>query len=354
MDDKIRQTLRESDSPMAALAIAKKIGFIKKEVNKTIYEMRVRGELERANDSNPPTWRLVSSSGASGKTSQDSTGDQPAAGATATGTQPVASRSCAVSDSPKAIKIDDSELLTKILSVLTDKPLSAPDVSRRVTADSSDVKRVLYDAEKDGKVENIAPAGNKPLWRLKTAATRQAQFSDKPLYTLETADNGGLMFNPVTQHDIKQAASLTMPTLTTEPPVATNSASQELPAANTSVSQELPPVGSASSTEETSLEEPLAIMTISASPTPSNSEVPKTKPSSNLAAKFELSQQEKDEVEELLRSNPGGHTSSEVMAGIGAESRDLIMVYLEELARAGLVERHHETGSTTYKWLGQE
>ena len=399
MEAKIRQALSESDSPMKALDIAKKVDYTKKEVNKTLYEMEKKGEVKIANETNPPTWRLVSGSASL----QDSTGDQSSA--TATETQPEAaasSSSAALVESPKAAKTTDSELLTKILSVLSaDRPLSAPDVARKVTADTSDVKRVLYEAERDGKVENTAPKGNKPSWRLKTATPPQAQFDGDLLYTLKTSGDGRLTFNPVAQDHIKQQAASITTTLTprsTEPSVETTSEqSASIPPSSTSeqpasippsstseqpasippsstseqpasippsstseqpasippssTSEQPPsiPPSSTSSTDTTSLEEPLAAMAISSR----SSDVPSTKPN-NLAAKFELSSKEKEEVNELLRSNTGENTSEEVMAGIGAGSRDLVMVYLEDLTRKGRVKKHHNTGPATYEWLGEK
>ena len=324
MEAKIVQVLRENATPMKATAIAEKIGCTKKEVNRVIYKMKEAEQIAIPGEK-APAWRLIAAASAYESTTDSARQRSPGvAGATASGSD---QGSPQTTSSVSSIKMSDSELEKEIPPVLSSsQPLSAPDVARRLHQPTDVVKRVLYDLEKKGIVQNLSPPRSKPLWRLRSGSDHRppAQFQEQPLYTKQEVD-GDIIFTKVTDDDINKASAV--------------SAGSEHP---------LPPPLPTLTPEGTS--NTATISSPSPGPTPSSREVSLAANFNRLAAKFELSQQEKEKVKELLQNNPGSHTSEEVKEGIGAETRDLIMAYLDDLVDEGRVKKHERDGLSTYEW----
>lgn len=323
MEAKIVQVLRENTAPMKAAAIAEKIGCTKKDVNRVIYKMKEAEQIAISGEK-APAWRLVAAASASESTA-DSAADSArqrspgVAGAEATASSSDQG-SPQTTPSVSSTKMSDSELEKEIPLVLSNsQPLSAPDVARRLHQPTDAVKRVLYDLGRKGIVQNLSPPRSKPLWKLRSDSDHRppAQFQEQPLFTKQEV-HGNIIFTPVTDDDIAKASAV--------------SAGSEHP---------LPPPLPTLTSDGTSNTTSQDTTTIS-SPLAANF--------SRLAAKFELSQQEKEKVKELLQNNPGSHTCGEVKEGIGAETRDLVMAYLDDLVDEGRVKKHETDSLSTYEW----
>ena len=330
MEAKIIQVLRENAAPMKAPAIAEKIGCSKKEVNRVVYKMK---EAEIANPGEKvPTWRLVSAAASASESTADSACQRSSgvAGAEATASGSDQGSPQTVS----SIKTSDSELEKEIPPVLSSsQPLSAPDVARKLHQPTDAVKRVLYDLERKGIVQNLSPPRSKPLWRLRSDSDHRppAQFQEQPLFTKQEVD-GNIIFTKVTDDDITKASAISAGSEQPPPPP-------------------LPTLTSESTSNTTSQDQDTAtISSPSPAPTPSSRGVSLAANFSRMAAKFELSPQEKEKVKELLQNNPGSHTCEEVKEGIGAETRDLVMAYLDDLVDKEQVKKHETGGFSTYEW----
>ena len=329
MEAKIIQVLRENATPMTAPAIAKKIGCTKKEVNQVVYKMK---EVEIANPGEKPAWRLVAVASASESTADSARQRSPGvAGAEATASSSDQG-SPRATPSVSSMKMNDSELEKEIPSVLSsNQTLSAPDIARKLHQPTDAVKRVLYNLEIKGIVQNLSPRRSKPLWSLRSSSDNRqpAQFEEQPLFTKREVD-GKLIFTPVTEDDIAKASAVSAGSEHPPPP--------PLPT--------LTPDG----TSNTTSQDTATISSPSPVPTLSSRGVNLATNFSRLAAKFELSQQEKEKVKELLQNNPGSHTCEEVKEGIGAETRDLVMAYLDDLVEEGRVKKHETDNLSIYEW----
>lgn len=329
--EKIIQVLRENSAPMKAAAIAEKIGCTKKEVNRMIYKMKEAEQIAIPGEK-APAWRLVSATASASESTADSARQRSpgvaGAEATASGSD---QGSPQTTPAVSSTKMSDSELEKEIPSVLSSsQPLSAPDVARKLHQPTDAVKRVLYDLERKGIVQNLSPPRSKPLWRLRSGSDHKppAQFQEQPLYTKQEVD-GDIIFTKVTDDDINKASAVS-PGMEHPPPPQ--------------------PTLTPESTSNTTPQDTATISSPSPTPIPSFREVSLATNLSRLAAKFELSQQEKEKVKELLQNNPGSHTCEEVKVGIGAETRDLVMAYLDDLVEEGRVKKHETDGLSTYEW----
>ena len=290
LEETIIQILRESDSPLTTKTIRIKIGRTAREVGQVLHFLKRKGVVELIdNENSRPSFQLISKEA-------DIFLDQSFAESVAR----------------------DDELLTKLLSVLTvDNPLTTPELAEKVKWPKPDINRVLHAAKRDEIVDKIGPAndGKKPLWRLKplaptglstsTTATQQAHFSGKPLFILEAENKDQMTFRRLQQEEIIRAASK-LATPTNSPP-ETNPESKK-------ISPEM------------------QISTVN--------------------VQFELSPQDKEKVNDLLRSNSKPYNSEEVMKGIGANSRDRVMVHLKTLVDKGFARKKEvPTGIATYEWI---
>ena len=330
MEAKIVQVLRENATPMKAAAIAEKIGYTKKEVNRVIYKMKEAEQIAIPGEK-APAWRLIAAASASESTTDSVRQRSPGvagAEATASGSDQGSPRA---TPSVSLMKMSDSELEKEIPSVLSsNQTLSAPDIARKLHQPTDAVKRVLYELEIKGIVQNLSPRRSKPLWSLRSGSDNRppAQFEEQPLFTKREVD-GKLIFTPVTNDDIAKASAVGAGSEHPSPPLPT-----------------LTPEG----TSNTTSQDTATISSPSPAPTPSSREVSLAANFGRLAAKFELDQPEKEKVKELLQNNPGSHTCGEVKEGIGAETRDLVMAYLDDLVEEGRVKKHETDGLSTYEW----
>ena len=207
----------------------------------------------------------------------------------------------------EATKLKDVKLLPNVLSALTvDNPLTMPEISEKLKLPKPDVCRVLHTAMREGKVKKIFPteAGKKPLWQLTTLSTpsihgRQAQFEPTQAAACCTK-----LTTPLSKDSVLTTAETNL-----------SSASKNRSSQHTS-------------TLLTKVE----------------------------ILKFKLSIQEKEKVKDLLQSIPRqAYSSKEVMERIGAESRDIVMVCLDELTEKGLVKRNQQDPKSTtmyrYEWI---
>ena len=303
--------LSESDYPLTNKVICMKIGRTQKEVNQVLYPWIRRGIVERFTIENSwPMFTLVTRKANSSREHSLSV----------------------LRAKSEATKLNDVKLQPKVLSVLTvDNPLTIPEISENLKLPRPDVCRVLHTAMREDKVKKIFPteAGEKPLWLLKTSTLstplihgQQAQFEGKPLFTLEAVTNDHITFRKIKHQDITQAAAYC-----TKPTTSSSEDSAVLTTAETNLS--------------------------SASFTSQNKST-STLPTKVETLKFNLSTHEKKEVKDLLQSIPRRtYSSKEVMERIGAETRDIVMVCLDELTEKGLVKRKQQdpTNIKIYEWI---
>ena len=339
LEEKIIDVLRASGQPMKAADIAKSLGRTKKEINQVIYNINAVVRSEK----NPPLWKLAESASTPTRDKAESV-SEPQSQTQEQSTLPPA-KHVATSLAKNAT---DEHLRHEILAILTE-PLHAPDVARKLprelAVENKDVKRVLYDLEKEGLVENRAAPKCKPLWALTTggkcsarpqttADSQQARFRGQPLYTkLETENE--IIFREIKQGEIEDASLGVL----MEPPSVPSSQIQTKHTAEThsmagGVEEEedvkqKPPATVSSSSDD--LDQGFAGLAISLS-----------KKEMELVRKF--LQEHRDEQ----------FTSRQVAEEIGAESRDLVMAYLEELAGGGKVYKREDGKFTHYRWNGKE
>ena len=204
----------------------------------------------------------------------------------------------------EATKLKDVKLLPNVLSALTvDNLLTMPEISEKLKLPKPDVCRVLHTAMKEGKVKKTED-GKMPLWQLTTLSTpsihgRQAQFEPTQAAACCTK-----LTTPLSEDSVLTTAEINL-----------SSASKNISSQHTS-----------------------------------------TLPTKVEILKFKLSTQEKEKVKDLLQSIPRqAYSSKEVMERIGAESRDIVMVCLDELTEKGLVKRNQQDPKSTaiyrYEWI---
>ena len=349
LEEQIRDVLRTSDQPMKSLDIAKKLNYSnKQQVNKAIYAMKERGLVVRSGETNPPLWQLASGTPAEDR--QESVSEQSAK------PSPLASST--------AFSRTDKQLQQEILMTLerSSIPLHAPDIARKLSsgADNKAVKRVLYSLQEAGQVENKAPTGStKPLWALNIggkcsagpqvtagAGSEQARFHGQPLYTREDREDG-IVFK-----EVKQEAVMKAGLGTTEPALTSSSQTQPQQAAL--------PQNMVGGDEDVKHKPPETASSSSSFPSTASAPARSTSRGSrqvNIAATFgnlaiSLSEIKKELVRKFLQDHTDTYfTSSQVKKEVGADTRDVVMEYLEELVAEGKVCKQ-DGQFAEYRWTG--
>ena len=337
MEERITTALRQSSNPLTANEIAKVIGRTKKEVNQTIHRMNGVEKLEEATER--PKWRLTERDEL--KSSKSSTKGQessPNSGKASVESTRTPERSTARDENIK-------EVLVRFLGAQS-SPVSAPDISRRidknVSCDTANIKRVLYEMEREGTVMNHSLKGDKPMWTLKDSLQGNKDhvtMCKKLLYTFDEESDGTMKFKPVTQSEL-EAGSLQTTTGQTDEAI--------IPEPDSGQAVNSPPHETQTTSE--SGPQDLGLPFPSTSEPSTSSQPCKKKNSMPIAANFSnLSLQDnvisdekvlRQKVVQFLESNPDQEfLLRDITERIGFPTRDKVLCCLESLVEQNLVEK---------------
>ena len=231
IQDRIKAVLAQNGEPMTAKEIAKQLRCTPKEVNQKIYHMKEVSKLE----GQPPKWKLCDAVSTTPRPNRSQSDVSPSGGNRTLDTDDVPLKSLSLEALPTTPtkQLDDKELEDRVMDVLESqtKAISAPDI-RRVLADkgtqvgTANIKRVLGELERKGKVRNTSDKGAKPLWII--ATSDQATINGEGLYTkVERKD--GILFKKVSKDEVTRPPELTPDLLHQTTPIDDSASSISIP-----------------------------------------------------------------------------------------------------------------------------